>query len=200
MQDNNILKEIRSWIITLGICIAVVWGLNNYVIVNATIPSESMQSTLEPGDRIIASRLAYISSGPERGDIVIFKYPVDDALGITKLYIKRVIGLPGETVEIRNAKIYIDGSDTPLEETYLKEEWVRRNDGITFQVPEGYYLMLGDNRNNSSDSRYWGEKAIENGLASSWEEAEIYSYVSREEILGKASFRYWPLNKITGFD
>ncbi|WP_373212250.1 signal peptidase I [Ruminococcus sp. 5_1_39BFAA] len=200
MQDTNIMKEIRSWFITLGICIAAVLILNNYVIVNAKIPSESMESTLEPGDRVIASRLAYISSEPQRGDIVIFKYPVDDALGITKLYIKRIIGLPGETVEIKNAGIYIDGSDIPLDETYLKEEWIRRNDGLTFHVPEGHYFMLGDNRNNSSDSRYWPEEAIQKGLTVNLEEAEKYSYVSREKILGKASFRYWPLNEITGFD
>lgn len=198
-KQNELLKEIRSWLITLVVSIAIVFIVNNCVIVNAEIPSESMENTLEPGDRVIASRLSYLSSDPKRGDIVIFKYPVDDALGITKLYIKRIIGLPGETVEIKNAEIYVDGSEIPLDETYIKEEWIRRNDGLTFHVPEGYYFMLGDNRNNSADSRCWAEEALKNGLASNWEEAEIYSYVAEDKILGKAWFRYWPLNKITGF-
>ena len=107
-----------------------------------------------PGDRLLGLRLTYLFSDPQRGDIVVFKYPVDESVN----YIKRIIGLPGETVEIRDSKVYINGSETPLEEDYLKEEWVDVNDGFTFQVPEDCYLMMGDNRNDSSDARYWQAK------------------------------------------
>lgn len=194
---NEKYKEIISWVKTFLVCFIFVFIINHCIIVNAAIPSESMQNTVNPGDRIIASRLAYIASEPERGDIVVFSYPVDDALGKNTLYIKRVIGLPGETVKINDAKIYINGSDTPLDEPYLKEEWLVANDGLSFQVPEGYYFMLGDNRNISLDSRFWAEKAVEKGIAENMEEAEIYSYVSEDQIIGKAFCRYWPLNEIT---
>jgi signal peptidase I len=125
---------------------------------------------------------------PQRFDVVIFEYPVDES----QKFIKRVIGLPGETVEIKAGHIYIDGSDTPLDETYLKEDWVVENDGYVFEVPEGCYLMLGDNRNVSLDARFWAEEAVEEGLADTVEDAWDYSFVSEDKILGKALFKYWP--------
>lgn len=101
----------------------------------------------------------------------MFEYPVDEK----QTYIKRVIGLPGETVEIRDGHIYIDGSEKPLEEDYLKETWIWENDGYTFEVPEGCYFVLGDNRNDSEDGRLWANEAIKEGLASTPEEAKQYS-------------------------
>ena len=142
--------------------------------------------------RVIGSRLSYLSSDPQRGDIVIFKYPVDEDI----LYIKRVIGLPGETVEIRDGKIYINGSQEALEEDYLPEEWTYCNDGYYFQVPEGSYLMLGDNRNVSLDARFWSEEALKAGMASTSEEALSYTYVAKDKILAKAFLVYWPLSDI----
>ena len=126
-----------------------------------------------PKDRVIGNRLAYHFSEPERGDIIIFKYPDDER----QLYVKRIIGLPGETVTIEDAKVYIGEEEILLEEPYLKDEWKIDNDGYSFEIPEGSYLVLGDNRNNSKDSRYW-----EN------------TYVTEEKILGKAVFRYWPFD------
>ena len=196
-KGTSFMKELISWIEVIVIAVVLALFLNNFVIVNATVPSGSMENTIEPGNRVLGFRFSYWFSDPQRGDIVVFKYPVDKALGKNTNYIKRIIGLPGETVEIRNAKIYINGSETPLEEDYLKEEWTVRNDGYTFEIPEGCYLMLGDNRNNSSDSRYWAEKALMYGAASTAEEALTFSYVPEDYILGKAYFRYWPLNKIS---
>ena len=106
--------------------------------------------------------------------------------------IKRVIGLPGETVEIKEGKIYIDGAKEPLEEGYLPEEWTVCNDGYTYEVPEGAYLVLGDNRNVSLDARYWPERAMLTGQASTEEEAWEFSFVSEDQVLGKAIFKYWP--------
>ncbi len=166
------LKELLELVVDIVVTMTILILLKEYVIINAYIPSGSMEYTIMPKDRIIGNRLAYLKEEPERGDIVIFKYPDDEE----QLFVKRIIGLPGETVTIRDAKVYIGEEKILLEETYLKEEWIVDNGPYTFVVPEGSYLMLGDNRNNSKDSRYWKN-----------------TYVEQEDILGEAVFRYWPL-------
>ena len=196
-EEKDMMKEILSWVEVIVIAVVLAWLLTSFIIVNATVPSGSMQNTIQPGDRLFGLRLTYRFSDPKRGDIAVFRYPVDAAKGKKTNYIKRIIGLPGETVEIRDAKIYINGSDTPLDEPYLKEEWVVRNDDYTFEVPEGCYLMLGDNRNNSSDARYWAEIAYKEIEGISVEDALALTYVKRKQLLGKAYVRYWPLTKIS---
>lgn len=195
-QDNQeqdslakrIRDEIVSWVMPIVLAIAIALFVNNFIIVNATVPTGSMENTIMPNDRLIGYRLAYRNEDPERGDIVIFKYPVDE----TQKYIKRIIALPGETVEILDGKIYIDGSPIPLDEPYLKEEWTITNDGMIFEVPEESYLVLGDNRNNSLDARYWAEEALRAGVATDFDEATNYCYVAKDKILGKAIVQYWP--------
>ena len=105
---------------------------------------EELWEYIKMGDRIFGNRLAYINKDPQRFDIVIFKYPDDE----TQLFIKRVIGLPGETVEIRDGKVYIDGAETPLDDSFTPEP-PQGNWGPEV-VPEGSYFMLGDNRNRSA--------------------------------------------------
>lgn len=117
-EKPSALREIISWVLYFAVAIIAALLIKNYLIINANVPTGSMENTIMPGNRLIGNRLAYINSEPERGDIVIFKYPDNE----TETYVKRVIGLPGETVTIENAKIYIDGADEPLEEAYLKEE------------------------------------------------------------------------------
>lgn len=185
-QGTSWVKEIFSWLLMVVVILAAVWVLTNYIIVNARIPSGSMENTIMTGDRLIGTRFSYWFTGPQRGDIALFHWPVDPKT----IYIKRVIGLPGEKVTIRQGKIYINDSETPLKEDYLKEEWTEENDGMTFQVPENCYLMLGDNRNNSQDSRYWADVAIEEGKAKTEAEAQKYTYVRRDQFIGKAAFRY----------
>ena len=200
-EKTDVRKEVFSWILVIAEALIIALLLNTFIIVNATVPSGSMENTIQPGDRLFGLRLTYLFKDPVRKDIVVFRYPVDASLGKKTNYIKRIIGLPGETVEIREGKIYINGSDEPLDEPYLKEEWVVANDGLTFEVPEDCYLMLGDNRNNSSDSRYWAMVALrdyaEAGKEITAEEAWQLSFVKRKQILGKAYIRYWPLNKIS---
>lgn len=172
------VKEIFSWIFTIAIAVVAAMVIKNYVIINANIPSGSMENTILPGDDIFGFRLAYTFSDPKRGDIVIFNAPDDPS----EKYIKRVIGLPGETVTIEDAQVYINGE--PLEEDYLKsateedEVWTTNAGPYEFKVPEDSYLLLGDNRNGSSDARVWE-----------------HTYVSKDAIIGKAILRYYPFNR-----
>lgn len=124
-------------------------------------------------DKLIALRTSYWFNDPKRGDIIIFKYPDDE----TEWFIKRVIALPGETVLVKDGKVYINGSKKALSEPYIKEEPVE--DFGPYKVPKNGYFVMGDNRNNSNDAREW----------------ETH-YVSRDEVLGKAWFRYYPSIKV----
>ena len=140
--------------------------LMNYVLINAYIPSGSMENTIMTGDRIIGLRLI---RQYHRGDIVIFPDP--DGGGY--YLIKRIIGLPGYNVTIKNGTLSING--TPLEEPYLKEV-MRKDETFSITVPEEGYFMMGDNRNDSFDARYWENKIV-----------------YEENITGKAILRYWPV-------
>ena len=169
----SIMEELWEYIKMIIFVVVVVFIVNNVLLINAKIPSESMEDTIMTGDRIFGNRLAYINKDPQRFDIVIFKYPDDE----TQLFIKRVIGLPGETVEIRDGKVYIDGAETPLDDSFTPEP-PQGNWGPEV-VPEGSYFMLGDNRNRSMDSRFWTN-----------------TFVKKEKILGKAVLRYFPSPKL----
>lgn len=166
-------SELIQWAAVLIGAIILAVLINSFVIVNAQIPSGSMENTIMTGDRVFGNRLAYTFSDPERFDIIIFRYPDDES----QLFIKRIIGLPGETVEIRNGSIYINGSEEPLEDVETKEPM--EGSFGPYTVPKDCYFVMGDNRNNSRDSRYWE-----------------HTFVTRDEILGKAVFRYWPINKM----
>lgn len=193
-KETSLKAEILSWVEVIVIAVVLALFIDNFIIINATVPSGSMEQTIMTGSRVLGTRFSYWFKDPQRGDIVVFKYPIDEAKGKNTKYIKRIIGLPGETVEIREGAVYIDGEK--LEETYINGTWTVRNDGITFEVPEDHYLMLGDNRNNSSDARYWAELAVRDGLAKDPgdEDALSYQYVARKKILGKAYFCYWPFS------
>lgn len=191
-EKTSLWKELLSWVEIIVVAVLISLFLTKVVLVNALVPSSSMETLISPGDRLFGNRLTYKFKDPERFDVVIFKYPVDEE----ENYIKRIIGLPGETVTIEDAKIYIDNSETPLAENYLPEEWLIENDGYVFEVPEDCYLMLGDNRNVSEDARYWAEEAYATDLVDSVEEGEPYTYVHRDKILGKAVFTYWPHFKL----
>lgn len=186
-EPLDLKKELLSWVKMFAIVIVIVLVLTKVIFINATIPSGSMETTIMTHDRLVGFRFSYWFADPQRGDIVLFTYPVD---GKTT-YIKRVIGLPGDKVVISDGEIYINDAKEPLEENYLPEEWVWNNDGLEYVVPEDCYFMMGDNRNNSLDSRSWAQEALDYGVADSLEEAYSYSFVNREDIMGKAIFRYF---------
>lgn len=174
MTDKSALKEVISWAVILLVAFIIGNCLNKYVLMKAVIPSGSMENTLQVDDRVFGLRTAYLFSEPERGDVVMFDYPDNE----TVLYVKRIIGLPGETVEITDGKVYIWNDETGEDKTLLDEPYVKETPvgsyGV-FHVPEGHYFMLGDNRNSSWDSRKWDNK-----------------YVAKEKIRCKAWFRYQP--------
>ena len=172
-KPTNMKKEILEWIKILVTAAAIALFLNTCIIANSDVPSESMENTIMTGDRIMGSRLTYRLGGePERGDVVIFYHKTEPGKDRTRL-VKRIVGLPGETVDIRDNQVYIDQSETPLEEPYLPEAMI--SEDCHFEVPEGCYLMLGDNRNHSRDARGWSDP-----------------YVPRKDVLAKVMFRYFP--------
>jgi len=171
-EKNKALFEFLDWIKTIGIAVVIALLVNFLIIINAFVPSGSMENTIATKSRMIGFRLSYIFNEPERGDIIIFKYPDDES----RIFTKRIIGLPGETIIIEDGVVYIN--DEPLEEPYLKEEPADLDFG-PYEVPEDSYFCLGDNRNMSNDARYWTN-----------------TYVSEEAILGKAIFSYYPKFKL----
>ena len=171
-ESVSTARELFQWVAAIVAAVLIALAIDNFVIVNAQIPSGSMENTIMTGDRVIGNRFAYSFSDPQRFDIIIFRYPDDES----QLFIKRIIGLPGETVEIRDGKIYLNGSDEPLEDVQTKETMVGSFGPYT--VPENSYFVMGDNRNDSKDSRYWTN-----------------TFVTKDEILGKAIFRYWPISE-----
>ena len=120
-------------------------------------------------DRLIGFRLSYLFSSPERGDIIIFKYPDDESIN----YVKRVIGLPGDIVQIIHGKVYVN--DEELDEPYILEPMQDNPQELTYIVPEGSYFVMGDNRNESWDSRYW----------------TTTHYVEKNKIIAKVLFKYF---------
>lgn len=167
-------SELKSILYTIVVTVVLVFLLKTYIIINATVPTGSMENTILPGDNIMGLRVSYLFEEPERGDVIFFYFPDDES----QKYVKRIIGLPGEKVTISDAKIYIDDAELPLEEPYLKEEWIAGIGPYEFYVPEGCYFVLGDNRNTSVDARYWQNP-----------------YVAKEKIIGKAIFTYFPFDR-----
>jgi len=139
------------------------FGAQGYV-----VSGSCMQPHLYTGERVIASKLSYLFGAPHRGDIVVFRFPMNPA----QLYVKRIIGMPGDTVAIQSGTVFIDGR--PLREPYVVNTPHGSIGGRT--VPAGSYFVMGDNRDESDDSRYWGD-------------------LPRRNIIGRAVACYWPLYK-----
>lgn len=142
------------------------------------IPTGSMRPTLIEGDRIFVDKLSYRFHEPVRGDVIVFKYPLDPK----KDFVKRLVGLPGETLEIKDGKIYIEGKpleDKPFSNFYYenRNDWSYGKVGVAFTIPQNHYFAMGDNSGHSSDSRYWG-------------------FVPKSNMVGKAFLIWWPPKRI----
>jgi len=166
-KEKSAVREILEVIIT---ALVLAFVIKTFVVGNYYIPSRSMVPTIGVDDKVIVTNFSYWFEEPQRGDIIVFKYPLDTK----KSYIKRCIGLPGEMIEFKDNQLYVDGVLT--EQPYLPDGVVTEDFGPVY-VPEGEYFMCGDNRGNSSDSRVWG-------------------FVEKKLIIGKAQLVYWPLDKI----
>ena len=169
-QDRSIFKEILGWLVYIAILLAAVYVLITYVGQRTEVSGHSMEPTLQHGDNLIVDKISYRFREPERYEIIVFPYQYKE----NTYYIKRIIGLPGETVDIVDGKVYINGSDEPLDEPYIREPMIPE-EPMHFEVPENCYFMMGDNRNYSMDARRW-----EN------------TYVKRDKIIAKVLFRYFP--------
>lgn len=173
MPEANNVKSTARFLLELVeiivIAFALSWILRTYVVEARVIPTGSMLPTIQLQDRVVVDKFFFKYFGEiERGDIIVFHPP--ETAHATEDFIKRVIGLPGDTIEIRDHTTYVNGE--PLSEPYLNE---RPNEDFgPVTVPEGSLFVMGDNRNSSDDSRSWGFLPIEN-------------------VSGKALFRYWPL-------
>lgn len=174
-QENLWIEGLK----TVGISLFLAFGIRSGVAQSFFIPSGSMEPTLQIDDRLMVDKLSYRFTSPQRGDIVVFQPPLAATAecGLSPnshdSFIKRVIGLPGEKVEIKQGLVYIN--DRPLPENYItakpQYKWG------TKIVPPNSYLVLGDNRNNSCDGHEWG-------------------FLNRDRIIGKAAIRFWPLDRI----
>ena len=175
----DVKKEIISWIKTLLFAFLFAFIITQFIIVNASIPSGSMETTIMTNDRIVAFRLSYLFNEPERFDIVVFEnpdYKLIDSNDKNKHYVKRIIGIGGDVITISEGQVYVNGE--PITEPYIREPMYPVAD-MEFVVPADHYFMMGDNRNYSNDSRGW-----------------INKYVEKKKILGKVVWRYYPFSEI----
>ncbi|MGK7940398.1 MAG: signal peptidase I [Crocosphaera sp.] len=174
-KPENPWVELTQTVVT---AVILAFGIRTFVAEARYIPSSSMEPTLQINDRLIIEKLSYHFREPIRGDVVVFN-PTEalKAQDFHDAFIKRIIGLPGETVEVKMGKVYVNGEE--ITETYIAED--PNYDYGPVEVPEGEYLVLGDNRNNSYDSHYWG-------------------FVPKDKIIGKAFVRFWPFNRLGSLD
>ena len=176
-------KVVLEYVRVIAIGALIAFLLCKFVIINAVIPTRSMVGTVNVGDRLIGLRIPYYFTDPKRGDVVIFKAPEATGEDAGQLYIKRVIGLPGETIVIKAGVAYLKNEDDREERIDNPDWWNEEpnaNDVKNYQeivLGDNEYFMMGDNRNHSSDSRVWGP-------------------VTRKAILAKAWLRYYKGFKI----
>ena len=172
-KEHGIIRELLGWIIYILIIIGLTYLIITYVGQRTRVSGSSMETTLSDGDNLIVDKISYRFRDPKRYDIIVFPYKYEE----NTYYIKRIIGLPGETVQIADGYVYING--VLLDEHYGNE--VMNNPGLAAEpitLGADEYFVLGDNRNNSQDSR-----------------SANVGVIHRDELLGRAWIRIWPLDK-----
>ena len=172
-KERGVLHEILSFLIYVAVVVGATFLIIHFVGQRTYVSGSSMENTLSDGDNLIVDKITYRFSDPQRFDIIVFPFRYEDHV----YYIKRIIGLPGETVQITDGDIYIDGEI--LQESYGRE--VIKDSGLATEpivLGEDEYFVLGDNRNDSTDSR---DPSV--------------GVIHRDEIIGRAWLRIWPLDK-----
>ena len=222
-EKKSLGRELLSWVMVVVVAIAIAIVVNSFLIINANVPSGSMENTIMTKSRMIGLRTAYWFSSPKRGQIVIFKYPDNEK----EEFVKRVIGQPGEKITIKDAHIFVNDSKKPLKETYLKEDWLIDNgdeiehvyyvpkkgdkvvikDGIA-KINDIEVLIRGDYLEgrddvNLKDGKYklkedclfmLGDNRNSSKDSRAWE----YTFVMESNIDAKAEFVYWPFSQFKG--
>lgn len=173
-RRHSSLRNGVEWVLIIGAALLAALLIKTYLLQAFYIPSASMEPTLEIQDRVLVNKLSYRLHDVNRGDVVVFERPPNDVGQIRDL-IKRVIALPGETVEAKDGTVYVDGR--PLREPYLPAGTVTTQFGPK-TIPEGFIWVMGDNRSNSSDSRVFGA-------------------VDEHRIIGRAFVRVWPVTALS---
>ena len=163
-----IWAEVWAWVRTVASAAVYAILIVTFGFQVARVEGMSMAPTLEDQDRLIVNKLIYRLSSPRKGDIVMLYYPVNP----DKSFVKRVIGEEGDMVRIVRGKVYVN--DVPIKDDYVPNEFRDDGDYGPTVIPEGYYFVMGDHRNNSSDSRHWG-------------------MVPKKYIIGKVQLRWWPV-------
>lgn len=172
-MDNSVKKnsDIREFIEALVVAVVLAGFIITFIVQSFVVEGRSMEPTLYDGQRLFVNKFIYRFTDIKHGDIVVFRYPLNPA----KRYIKRVIGVAGDTIYITDGKVYLNGA--LLEEDYILEK-TKRTWG-PYEVPEGRIFVMGDNRNNSDDSRY-----------------SDVGFVLKEAVIGKAFVIYWPFSNL----
>jgi signal peptidase I len=164
----QVKEELTAWLKTLVSAAVYAVLIVTFGFQVARVEGQSMAPTLEDQDRLIVNKLVYRIADPRRGDIVMLYYPLNP----DKSFVKRVIAEEGDTVRIVDGRVYVN--DIPLKDDYVASEYRSHDDWGPQVIPEGYYFVMGDHRNNSSDSRHWG-------------------MVPKRYIIGKVQLRWWPV-------
>ncbi len=165
--DRVFVFHLVDWTETILVALVLALIIRKYVIQTSKVPTGSMIPTMMVGDRLFVNKFIYRFQDPRRGDIVVFKSPKKDG----KDYVKRCVGLPGETIEIKKGIVYANGKQLIFPGIQILRDYDFRDPIV---VPAHSFFMLGDNRAHSWDSRFWG-------------------FVPKEDVLGRAWFRFWPL-------
>ena len=168
LRMERVVEEIIAWLKTLASAAVYATLIVTFGFQVARVEGHSMAPMLADQDRLIVNKLAYRIGEPQIGDIVMLYYPLDP----NKSFVKRVIAAEGDQVRIVDGKVY--RNDVPLDDSYIPPDFRSHDDWGPQVIPEGYYFVMGDHRNNSSDSRHWG-------------------FVPKKYIIGKVQLRWWPL-------
>ena len=174
-QRPSLLSEMRGWARDLFFAVAGAVIIVVFFYQPVKVEGTSMLPELVDQERIFVNKFLYRIDSVDAGDIVVFWYPLDRS----KSYIKRVVGVPGDLVEIRRGEVFVNNER--FDEAYVPRDFLDRRSYAPLTVEPDHYYVLGDHRNQSNDSRMWG-------------------LVPRENIYGKAVFRYWPVNKMGAID